>query len=450
MSVPAAGLTSPSEGVQENVGVARRLVGSRLVRIAIAVLVLLLLSAGWWWWQSDPSRSPVPAPDGARVPATSQIEQGAYLARAGNCMLCHTPAGGAPYAGGRAIETPFGAVYSSNLTPDRETGIGTWTSVDFWRAMHEGRSKDGRLLVPAFPYTSFTQVSQDDADALFAFLRSLPAVRQPNRAHALRWPYDSQLALVAWRTLYFEPKVFEPDPARDAQWNRGAYLVRGLGHCSACHTARNLLGAMDERLDLSGGPMPMQNWYAPSLVRASEAGLADWPLDDIVRLLQTGVAGSASVIGPMAEVVLHGTQYLTRQDLRAIAVYLQSLPQEAPPSRVGAPAQGSAMGADIYDKQCAACHGDNGQGVAGAYPALAGNRAVLMANTTNLVQIVLHGGFAPATQGNARPFGMPPYKLELDDRAVAAVLSHIRAAWGNDAAPVRELDVARYRGAASR
>ena len=423
---------------------------SRRSRGAVFIALLVLaVAAALWWWQAGPSQPAAPVPGAVQASDAGRIEQGAYLARAGNCMLCHTPAGGAPYAGGRAIETPFGTVYSSNLTPDRETGIGTWTSVDFWRAMHEGRSKDGRLLVPAFPYTSFTRISQDDADALFAYLRSLPAVRQPNRAHALRWPYDSQLALAAWRTLYFEPRAFQPDPARDAEWNRGAYLVRGLGHCSACHTTRNLLGAVDDRLDLSGGPMPMQNWYAPSLVRASEAGLGDWTIEAIVQLLQTGVSGSASVIGPMAEVVLHSTQHLTGPDLRAIAVYLQSLPQEPSPprpDRTAAVGTGSALGADIYERQCAACHGEDGQGVAGAYPALAGNRAVTMANTANLVQIVLHGGFAPATQGHPRPFGMPPYKLELDDRSVAAVLTHIRSAWGNRAEPVRELDVRRYRG----
>ncbi|MCB2039590.1 MAG: cytochrome c [Rhodoferax sp.] len=418
----------------------------------LLVLLLLLVAAAAWWRQAGPSAPGGKAADAGRNPSARLVEQGAYLARAGNCMLCHTPAGGAPYAGGRAIETPFGTVYSSNLTPDRDTGIGNWTAVDFWRAMHEGRSKDGRLLVPAFPYTSFTQVTQDDADALFAYLRSLAPVRQPNRPHALRWPYDSQLALAAWRTLYFEPAVFQSDPARDADWNRGAYLVRGLGHCSACHTTRNLLGAVDDRLDLAGGPMPMQNWYAPSLVLPDEAGVGDWALDDIVRLLQTGVSDAASVMGPMAEVVLHSTQYLSPQDLRAIAVYLRSLPKDRAGARsdMRAPAQASAQGADIYDTQCARCHGDAGQGVPGAYPALAGNRAVLMANTANLVQVVLHGGFAPATQGHPRPFGMPPYQLELDDRAVAAVLTHIRSAWGNRAAPVHELDVTRHRDTAAR
>lgn len=420
--------------------------------LVLTVLLLVVVAGTWRWWQAAGPAPHAAVPSSAASAAPGLVEQGAYLARAGNCMLCHTQTGGAPYAGGRAIDTPFGTVYAGNLTPDRETGIGTWTSVDFWRAMHEGRSKDGRLLAPAFPYTSFTQITEQDADALFAYLRSLPAVRRQNRLHALRWPYDSQVALAAWRTLYFEPRAFRPDAARGAQWNRGAYLVQGLGHCSACHTTRNLFGAENDRVDLPGGPIPMQNWYAPSLTQAAEAGVGGWALDDIVRLLQTGVSGSASVMGPMAEVVLHGTQYLSQEDLRAIAVYLKSLPQgDTPPRAIDATlAQGSPQGAAIYDEQCARCHGDNGEGVPGAYPALAGNRAVLMANTANLVQIVLHGGFAPATRGNPRPYGMPPYQLELDDRSVAAVLTHIRAAWGNQALPVHELDVTRQRGTVAR
>lgn len=416
----------------------RRRLGLRLLAAVVAVLA----SGTWWLW---PDRSLTVAETGPTRSVTAQVEQGAYLARAGNCMACHTAPGGEPYAGGRPIETPFGTVYSSNLTPDRPNGIGSWTSVDFWRALHEGRARDGRLLYPAFPYTSYTQVSQADADALFAFLRSLPAVAQANRPHAMRWPYDSQLALAAWRALYFEPSVFQNDPAHDAQWNRGAYLVRGLGHCSACHTSRNLLGAIDDRLALAGGTMPMSNWYAPSLLQAAEAGLGQWEIADIVRLLGTGQAGNATVAGPMAEVVLHGTQYLTPEDLTAMAVYLKSLPQQAAPRDAGV-AVSSPAGAAIYDDQCAQCHGPQGEGVPRAYPALAGNRAVLMRSTTNLVQVVLHGGFAPATQGNPRPFGMPPYQLVLDDKAVAAVLTHVRSSWGNQAGAVSELEVSRYRG----
>ncbi len=409
--------------------------------ILAAAFVAMVVLAGAWLL-SDPS--PAMSEAGPVDSEATQVERGAYLARAGNCMACHTARGGEPYAGGRPIETPFGTVYSSNLTPDRANGIGNWTSVDFWRALHEGRAPDGRLLYPAFPYTSFTQVSETDADALFAYLRSLVPVAQANRPHAMRWPYDSQLALAAWRTLYFKPAVFLNDPAHDAQWNRGAYLVRGLGHCSTCHTSRNLLGAIDERLALAGGTMPMSNWYAPSLLQASEAGLGHWEIGDIVRLLGTGQARNASVAGPMAEVVLHGTQYLTPQDLTAMAVYLKDLPQEAAQRDAGVAAP-SAMGERIYEDQCAQCHGPQGEGVPGAYPALAGNRAVLMRSTTNLVQMVLHGGFAPATQGNPRPFGMPPYQLVLDDKAVAAVLTHVRSSWGNQAGVVSELEVSRYR-----
>ena len=411
-----------------------------LVAVAVAV-------GGWWWLLSDPPSTN--SETGPTDAVAAQVQRGAYLARAGSCMGCHTSQGGEPYAGGRVIETPFGTVYSSNLTPDRSNGIGNWTSVDFWRALHEGRAPGGRLLYPAFPYTSYTQVSQPDADALFAFLRSLPPVAQPNRPHAMRWPYDSQLALAAWRALYFKPVVFQNDPAHDAQWNRGAYLVRGLGHCSACHTSRNLLGATDESLALAGGTIPMSNWYAPSLLQADEAGLGQWEIADIVRLLGTGQAGNASVVGPMAEVVLHGTQYLTQQDLTAMAVYLKALPQETAQPDTGVAAS-SAIGADIYEDQCAQCHGKQGEGVPGAYPALAGNRAVLMRSTTNLVQVVLHGGFAPATQGNPRPFGMPPYQLVLNDKAVAAVLTHVRSSWGNQAAAVSELEVSRYRARETR
>ena len=172
-----------------------------------------------------------------------RVQRGAYLARAGNCAACHTERGGAAYAGARAIATPFGTVYSSNLTPDATDGIGTWSAGDFWRALHNGRSRNGRLLVPAFPYPNYAQVTREDSDALYAFLRTLPAVRQPNRRHELRFPYDGQIALAVWRALFFRPEVFEAQPGKTAEWNRGAYLVRGLGHCSACHSTRNALGA---------------------------------------------------------------------------------------------------------------------------------------------------------------------------------------------------------------
>ena len=385
-------------------------------------------------------------------PNGETVARGAYLVRAGNCMACHTERGGAPFAGGRAIDTPFGTVYASNLTPHRASGIGDWSPDHFWRALHNGRSRDGRLLYPAFPYPNYTRVTRADADAMYDFLRSVRPVDRPNTGHRLRWPYSTQAALAVWRAMYFKAQVHEEDTSRSAEWNRGAYLVGGLGHCSACHSPRNALGATSDMMDLSGGLIPMQNWYAPSLASPHEAGMADWDDAEIVRLLQTGVARRGTVSGPMAEVVLRSTQHLAEPDLRAMAVFLKALPQHADEPAAAAPAVLGATiaerGAKLYGQHCAKCHGEQGEGVAGAYPALAGNRAVNLPATANLVQMVLGGGFAPATAGNPRPFGMPPYATVLGDADVAAVISHIRTSWSNRASAVSEFMVSQQRGSA--
>jgi mono/diheme cytochrome c family protein len=284
---------------------------------------------------------------------------------------------------------------------------------------------------------------------LFDYLRSLPPVNKPNLQHRLRWPYSTQAALAVWRALYFRPETFVEDPTRGREWNRGAYLVQGLGHCGACHTARNALGGVRDALDLSGGLIPMQNWYAPSLASTGEAGVADWSVQEIQQLLSTGTSARATVQGPMAEVVLHSTQFLEAGDIRAMAVYLKSLPPAAAdtnPLEVPRPA-GAVLerGGKLYERHCAACHGEKGEGVPGAYPPLAGNRAVTMPVTANLVQVVLHGGFAPATRGNPRPYGMPPFATTLSDADVGAVLSYVRSSWSNRAAPVSELAVGQQR-----
>jgi len=223
--------------------------------------------------------------------------------------------------------------------------------------------------------------------------------------------------------------------------------VQGLGHCTACHAPRNLLGASAAAQDLAGGQIPMQGWYAPSLLDAAEAGVAHWEPAHVVQLLQTGVSPRGSALGPMAEVVLGSTQHLSREDLRAMAIYLQTLPASSRTARVPepVPAPTMALGARVYKRHCADCHGEVGEGVALAYPPLAGNRAVRMDNTANLVQVVLRGGFSPATAGNPRPFGMPPFQMLLSDEEVAAVISYIRSTWGNEAGGVTVLDVARHR-----
>lgn len=421
--------------------------------IALAVLVALALVAVFALdlsGEGDVPGSKAPYPQRQPREEGALLQRGETLARAGNCLGCHTARGGAPGAGGRGIDTPFGTVYASNLTPDLETGLGRWSADDFWRALHHGRSANGRRLYPAFPYPNYTRVTREDADALHAYLRSLPPVRQPNRAHELRFPYNTQAALAVWRALFFRPGVFEPDPARSAEWNRGAYLVQGLGHCGACHSARNALGATRGSAGLGGGTLPVQGWYAPSLASAREAGVAHWAVEEVVALLRTGSAPRGSVQGPMAEVVFHGTQHLDEADLRAMAVYLRSLPQDERPAAPAPAADAAqlALGAKLYEAHCARCHGESGQGGSGtSYPPLAGNRAVTMDSVANLVRVVLAGGYPPATAGNPRPYGMPPFAHVLDDAQLAALLSFLRQSWGHAAAPVTPLDVLRLRQA---
>ena len=422
-----------------------------LVR-ALAVLVAIgaLLCGGVAWLNlrgEDPLDGAAPS---AAPPSAELVARGAYLARAGNCRGCHTARGGAPYAGGRGLPTPFGTVYASNLTPDVADGIGSWSPGEFWRALHNGRARDGRLLYPAFPYPNYTRITRADADALYAYLRSLPPVAQRNRAHALAFPFDQQAALAVWRALYFRAEAAPADATRSAEWNRGAYLVEGLGHCNACHASRNALGATSSTLDLAGGLIPVQNWYAPSLTSPLEAGVADWDSAHIVELMQTGVSRRGAVMGPMGEVVGGSTQYLSDADLRAMAAYLKALPPSASDG-VPAAAAGSAgaalagPGAKLYGDHCAQCHGDQGEGAPGIYPALAGSRAVTMRSSANLVHVVLEGGFPPATAGNPRPFGMPPFATVLSNDDVALLLTHIRGSWGNRGARVTALEVAQFR-----
>jgi mono/diheme cytochrome c family protein len=420
-----------------------------------AVAVLLLATAavvGGVVWLNVRGEEDTGQPTAsAEIDAPDAVERGAYLARAGNCAGCHTARGGPPYAGGRGIDTPFGTVYASNLTPDAATGLGGWTASDFWRALHHGRSKDGRLLYPAFPYPNYTQVTRADADAIFAFLRSQPAVAQANRPQALRFPYNTQAALAIWRAAFYKPGVFEADAHQSAEWNRGAYLVRGLGHCEACHAPRNSLGATSGSAELSGGIIAAQRWYAPSLAAASEAGVADWEPHEIVALLKTGrvarASGLVTVMGPMADVVYRSTQHLSDGDLQAIATFLKQLPQTAAASQAATAADAAVLdrGAVVYKDRCSACHGKQGQGAAPAYPPLAGDRAVTMASPANLVRVVVSGGYLPATAGNPRPYGMPPFGQELPDADIAAVTTFVRQSWGNRAGAVSALDVLRGR-----
>jgi mono/diheme cytochrome c family protein len=419
--------------------------GRRILLVFVALVALVVALVAWLNLREEagaPSLTPA---------ASADPQRGAYLARVGNCIACHTERGGAPFAGGRAIETPFGTVFSTNLTPDNATGLGAWSSADFWRALLHGRSRDGRLLYPAFPDPNYTFVTREDSDAIFAFLRTLAPVSRAPTPHRVRWPYSTQPSVAVWRAMYFSPETHRSDASKPAEWNRGAYLVKGLGHCSACHAPRNALGA-GEMMDLSGGIIPMQNWYAPSLTSRSEAGVSDWDHAQIEQLLRTGISPRGTVLGPMAEVVLQSTQYLSDADARAMAVFLKELPQRdgEPVKAPDLPARVAERGALVYRNNCAQCHGDRGEGVPNAYPALAGNRAVNLPVTANLVQVVLGGGYPPATAGNPRPFGMPPYATILSDEDAAAVISHIRMSWGNRSCAVSVLEVTQQRSSTTR
>lgn len=375
-------------------------------------------------------------------PDPALIAKGEYLARAGDCIACHTAPEGKLFAGGLPMDTPFGTLYTTNITPDPQTGIGTWTSDQFYRLMHSGRFPDGGLIYPAMPFASYTKVTREDSDAIFAYLRSVPPVKQVNRENDLRFPYNNRSLIIGWRTLFFNEGEYKPDPTKSDEWNRGAYLVEGLGHCGMCHTAINALGGSSESKAFEGGLIPMQNWYAPSLTSNKEAGLGDWSIEEITAYLRTGISSRGAVYGPMAEVVYDSLQYLNDSDIRAMAVYLKGLSQGSPPVQAASPlptAETSllvSLGKPIYDRECATCHGPTGQGMPPNYPPLAGNQSIQMVSAVNAIRMVLNGGFPPGTAGNPRPYGMPPFAQRLSDDDVAAVVTYIRTSWGNRGEPV--------------
>lgn len=418
----------------------------------MAILLVVLIVAGLAVWlltaagnRGDRDSLPV-APGAAQLKDPAQIARGRYLVTISDCAGCHTARGGAAFAGGGPLATPFGAVSAPNLTPDRDTGLGAWSFAQFWTALHDGRGHAGKWLYPVFPYTSYTQVTPDDAVAMFAYLQSLPAVRGAVARPSLAFPYRVRQSLLAWRALYFRPGVFRPDPTRSPRWNRGAYLVQGPGHCSECHAMRDSMGGTPPDARLTGGEIPMQNWYAPDLSGGTHGGLAGWSTKDIVDLLKTGQSSKGVAFGPMADVVTGSTQYMADDDLQAVATYLRELPSRQPP--VESASTGGvavAQGEQLYAHHCADCHGMDGDGIAGVYPALAGNTSALDPIGINATRAVLLGGFAPATAAHPRPYSMPPFAQQLGDDEVAAVVSYVRQSWGNHASMVRPEQVSRYR-----
>lgn len=426
----------------------------RHLRWLITAVLLALVGTVLSWSLWDPAP---PVDSAPTFTATANLlERGRVLALAGNCAHCHTARGGAAYSGGRAINTPFGPVFAGNLTPDAETGLGRWTPGDFWRALHHGRGVDGRRLVPVFPYTETTRITRQDSDALWAWLRTVPAVKQDNRAHELRWPYGTQLALAAWRRLFFRPGVWQDNSSQSAAWNRGAYLVNGAGHCAACHGGRNALGGSTSA-GFDGGLIPTGSWYAPALSRTDQAGVAHWPLDDIVALLRDGTSPGGQAIGPMAEVVQHSTQHLPQSDLQAMAQYLQSLPVDTRPAAPAVLTDAANLrraieaGASLYRDHCVDCHGGQGEGGFLAdgrrvVPPLALNRMVSQEPPANLVRAIALGGFGVPTAANPRPFSMSPFAQVLSDAQIADLATFLRRSWGAQAGSVTAREAARWRG----
>lgn len=419
----------------------KRLLAALGFLLAVAALAVLALLA------RESSQDFTASGAAAAATSAAQIERGQYLVRAGDCIACHTAQGGVAYAGGRRIPTPFGALYSTNLTPDADTGLGHWSADDFWRALHFGRSRDGRRLYPAFPYPDYTRVTRADADAMFAFLRALPPTRADAPAQELRLPYSTQWALRLWRALWFRPGVFENDPEQSDSWNRGAYLVEGLGHCGACHTARNRFGVPIRAQAYAGGPIPMLGWDALPLT--APRSLSNAEAAQIAELLRTGVNAHSAAAGPMAEVIFHSLQYLDAADLTAMVEYLRAQPyREAAavrPLRVPADERKRllAAGEKIYAKHCADCHGERGEGQPYRAPALAGSRLLTAPSAADAIQLVRYGGFSPSTAAVPQPYGMPSYSQTLSPDDIAAVLSYARGAWGNNAGPVAPTEVGR-------
>ena len=389
----------------------------------------------------------------AQVPDAELNAKGQYLARAGDCIACHTIPDGKLFAGNRAMPTPFGTLYSPNITPDAQDGIGEWSAEDFYATMHVGRMPDGALIYPAMPFGSYTKVTREDCDAIFAYLRSVAPVARPSRPQDLRFPFDNRVLILGWRTLFFTEGTFQPQTTESAEWNRGAYLVQGLGHCGMCHTPIDKLGGNSQSKAFQGGLIPMQDWYAPSLTSNKENGLGDWSLQDIEHYLQKGVSARGAVYGPMSEVVYNSLQYMTDEDIHAIAVYLQSLAQRnAPAAEVRAvPVEENSLlmqlGGKVYSEQCAICHRAKGRGEPTRYPPLAANQSIEMESAVNPIRMVLNGGFPPGTPGNPMPYGMPPFAQSLSNDEVAAVVTYIRSSWGNHGTAISPRQVDELRSA---
>lgn len=362
------------------------------------------------------------------------IERGKQLATAADCAGCHTADPSKPFAGGKRLPTPFGAVCSPNLTPDRETGIGAWSDEDFRRAFREGVAPDGSHYYPAFPYAYFTKLTRDDLLAIRAYLATLAPVRNERPAPELWWPFNHRFVMRGWNFLFFKPGIFEPNQQKSTEWNRGGYLVTGAAHCGACHTPKNIFGADKRNRAFRGGSV--DGWFAPRLDSAVRSGLKSWSVDDVVEYLASGRNSRSHAAGPMADVVLNSTSKMSEGDLRAIAVFLKDLPPGVPEPDVAPPPQsGMSAGQTIYAHACVSCHEADGSGAPRIYPPLPGNANLQSTDPASTLRIILEGVQTVTTPRAPNPGSMPAYAKQLSDQEIADVTNYIRNSWGN-AAPL--------------
>ncbi|HEY1615529.1 MAG TPA: c-type cytochrome [Rhizomicrobium sp.] len=379
---------------------------------------------------------------GTEVAAQGVVARGEYLTILGDCAGCHTAARGPAYAGGLPFVAAFGTIYSPNITPDKRTGIGTWTSDQFYRALHEGIASDGRRLYPAFPFPYFTRVTRSDCDALYAYLRTIKPVNATRPANKLIPPFNIRALMTIWDGMYFDKGTFRNDSSRSSIFNRGSYIVNGLGHCAACHTPKNLLFGDEKDKPLTGDTQ--EGWYSANLNGNRRDGLGRWNIGDIVQYLKTGRNRFAAAAGTMQEKVTSSTSRMSDGDLKAIAIYLKSLAAIPEPTPTVPKPAAMHNGQAIFVENCSACHSEPGAGRPRDYPDLDGDTLVMGYDSETVIRIVLEGAESARTKNAPTTFSMPSFGA-LSDKDVADVTSFIRNMDGNHASPVSAQDVAAVR-----
>jgi mono/diheme cytochrome c family protein len=427
--------------------------GPAIIAILLVLAVITLIS--WLWTAAHQPKviAPAPAPlamlmrpisDGANA---AVLRRGRYLVVAGDCVSCHTRDGGRPFNGGRGLNTPFGVIYSPDITGDAQTGVGGWNDDQFFQALTNGVAANGTHLYPAFPFTHFTMVSRADSDAILAYLKTVPGAAYTPPPNALPFPLDLRISAAAWHVMFFHNHPFQPDPAKSAAWNRGAYLVKGLGHCGACHTPMNVFGAEKTSHALQGAKL--DNWFAPDLTGNARTGLGKWSVADIAEFLKTGRNAHSDAAATMAEVVAYSTSQMSDGDLNAIATYLKTVP--ASPSQTPSAPDAGAMraGAAVYFDSCTACHHVEGIGSPRLFPPLAGSAVSQQSDPTSVIHFILAGGRAAPTPTRPSALSMPSFAWKLTDQQIADVATYVRNSWGNHAAPVSAGQVAHLRKALS-